>query len=353
MSVAQYVFYPTLTPARLAATANIVGVYNNGINDNGIGATLTNIAFGTLTIDGVIANLGDRVLLGSQTIRSQNGVYIVVNAGDMRNEFILQRTSDFQSPEQLRAGMSIAIGAGAQNAGGLLELIEPLPNNIGFDPITFANPASQLNLGTAAHKNATDNTKPYVSSVAGAVVSGRLASFSDSLGTVQDSGIVLGNAAFKNATDNTKPTVASLSGPTIIDHAVIFADNNGTLADSGVILGTAATKNVSDPTLPTVPSLSGGFRIGNSPVFSSTTGTIADLGSGILAGSQNFAGGSTSFTLSVPGVTAAFSYPVVCKLASQNVSFINTVVPSANALTITLNTDPGISTFSYIINVPF
>ena len=138
-SLSQTVFSPWLTPVRLASTSNVAGTYYNGPNNNGVGATLT-VAASSLTIDSVVCNVGDRVLLQTQTTTYQQGVYIVESIG---STVVLQRAADQQNIEQLKAGEYVAVGAGSVNAGNFYTLVEPLPQAIGVDAIVFnADPSA-------------------------------------------------------------------------------------------------------------------------------------------------------------------------------------------------------------------
>jgi hypothetical protein len=135
----QTVFSPWLTPVRLASTSNIAGTYFNGPNNNGVGATLT-IAASSLTVDSVVAAVGDRILLQTQTATAQQGIYIVKSIG---STVVLERAADQQSLEQLKAGEYVAVGAGSVNAGNFYTLVEPLPLNIGIDAMVFnADPSA-------------------------------------------------------------------------------------------------------------------------------------------------------------------------------------------------------------------
>jgi len=138
-SLSQTVFSPWLTPVRLVSTSNIAGTYYNGPNNNGVGATLT-IAASSLTVDSVVAAVGDRILLHTQTATYQQGIYIVKSIG---STVVLERAEDQQSLEQLKAGEYVAVGAGSVNAGNFYTLVEPLPTAIGVDAIVFnADPSA-------------------------------------------------------------------------------------------------------------------------------------------------------------------------------------------------------------------
>ncbi len=138
-SLSQTVFSPWLTPVRLVSTSNIAGTYYNGPNNNGVGATLT-IAASSLTVDSVVAAVGDRILLHTQTATYQQGIYVVKSIG---STVVLERAADQQSLEQLKAGENCAVGAGSVNAGNFYTLVEPLPSAIGVDAIVFnADPSA-------------------------------------------------------------------------------------------------------------------------------------------------------------------------------------------------------------------
>jgi len=135
----QTVFSPWLTPVRLASTSNIAGTYYNGPNNNGVGATLT-VAASSLTIDSVACQVGDRVLLHTQTTTYQQGIYVVKS---IASTVVLERAEDQQSIEQMKPGEYVAVGAGSVNAGNFYTLVEPIPQAIGVDAIVFnADPSA-------------------------------------------------------------------------------------------------------------------------------------------------------------------------------------------------------------------
>jgi len=151
VSMGQTVLYNVITPVRLVATSNVAGSYSNGPSNNGVGATLT-VAASSLTIDSVVVNVGDRLLLQSQTSAYQNGIYIVKA---IASTVLLQRSDDMQNIEQLKAGQFTIVGAGTVNQGAAFSLVEPLPQVIGVDDWFWV--ASSVNSGgltntlTSAH----------------------------------------------------------------------------------------------------------------------------------------------------------------------------------------------------------
>lgn len=84
----------------LATTAALpANTYNNGAL--GVGATLTAVATGVLTIDSVTATLGMRVLIKNEVASANNGAYTVTVAGAVGVAYILTRATDF---DQAAAG---------------------------------------------------------------------------------------------------------------------------------------------------------------------------------------------------------------------------------------------------------
>lgn len=131
MSNNSYNTYQQLTSVRLVSSSNISGTYYNGQINNGVGATLTGLNTGYLSIDGVQVEVGDRILLIGQTLQYQNGIYVVNSTGNAISLFKLERSEDFQSLEQIQAGQYFSVNAGDTLAGSFYILIEPIPSSIG------------------------------------------------------------------------------------------------------------------------------------------------------------------------------------------------------------------------------
>ncbi len=130
----------------------------------------------------------------------------------------------------------------------------------GFFTVSISNGVITLSQnssgGTAGAKAASDNTSPTVASVEGApVVSGNLVTFSDTAGSIGDSGIAPGTASGKAASDNTKPTVASVGSAVVANHIALFQDTSGTIDDTA------------------------GTAINNGPIQAGLSGTAGTLGS--------------------------------------------------------------------------
>lgn len=132
-------------------------------------------------------------------------------------------------------------------------------------------------LGTAAAKGASDNTKATLSSVSGATIINDCPKFTDTLGTIADSGAPCGGGG--GGGDVTGP------GSAVSGHIATFNGTTGkVIQDGGAAIGQAASKAVSDNTKATVASVSGAVTSGNCAQFTDTAGTLgqaaAPCGSG-------------------------------------------------------------------------
>jgi hypothetical protein len=102
-------------------TGNLNATYNNGTA--GVGATLTNAGtLGAFTPDGVVASVGDRILIYNQTSAFQNGVYTVTTVGNGSTAWVLTRSTDtnsyaLKSPNGLGEGDAFFVTSGNTGAG--------------------------------------------------------------------------------------------------------------------------------------------------------------------------------------------------------------------------------------------
>lgn len=124
----------TKPAVRLATVTNLAGTYNNGTA--GVNATLTGAVNGALVVDGVIPQVGDRILLAGQTAGANNGDYNVQQVGNGATPFILKRipTVD-ESSEIPGAYFYIYDGATLKGTGWTFVVDNPVTYNIGVDKI--------------------------------------------------------------------------------------------------------------------------------------------------------------------------------------------------------------------------
>jgi hypothetical protein len=122
-------------PARLASQAVLPNTptYANGAL--GVGATLTAGANSTLTVDGVVANLNDVVLVRNQASTFQNGLYTVTAAGSGAAPWVLTRTTTFDQAAEMLGGSYAAATAGAN--GGSSYTLASSVTTVGTDPLVW------------------------------------------------------------------------------------------------------------------------------------------------------------------------------------------------------------------------
>lgn len=124
------------TPVRLATAAVLPNTptYANGAS--GVGATLTAGTNTTLTVDGSVAALNDRVLVKDQAAPAQNGVYSVTTAGSGGAPWVLTRVTDFDTTGEMVVGAYFLTTAGAANINSSFVLQATVPV-VGTNAVTF------------------------------------------------------------------------------------------------------------------------------------------------------------------------------------------------------------------------
>jgi hypothetical protein len=132
---------------RLATAAALpANTYNNGTS--GVGATLTANANGALTVDGVAAVAGNRILVKNEAAGANNGVYTVTQVGSGSTPYILTRATDFDSAgtgvDQIDAGDFFLVTAGSTQANTSWVQQTPLPITVGTTAIVFSQFAAPV-----------------------------------------------------------------------------------------------------------------------------------------------------------------------------------------------------------------
>jgi hypothetical protein len=287
----QTVFSPWLTPIRLVSTSNVAGTYSNG--NNGVGATLT-VAASSLTVDSVVAEVGDRILLQAQTNAYENGIYVVNSIGAT---VVLQRAADQQSIEQMSPGQYASCGAGAINAGNIFSIIEPLPAILGVDDlvwsadpsagaVSFSGPASTAN-ALAVFSDTAGNIKAQsTASTLGFGLTISTGNFAVSAGTITSSGAIQATAG--NVTAGSSTNAASLisfpasaaNGTFIISALNAGGAFNTTLRNS--VMGQASVISLPDP-------------------GAATANVLLDTGTGATATITKISTGATPVPMVDPG----------------------------------------------------
>ena len=82
-----------------SAAALDTSTYSNG--SSGVGATLTATANGALSVDGISAVNGDRILVKDQASPLENGIYVVTDAGSGSTPWIITRATDSDTSAEI------------------------------------------------------------------------------------------------------------------------------------------------------------------------------------------------------------------------------------------------------------
>jgi len=132
-----------------STTGNLTATYNQpGGAGVGVGATLTNagtqVAF---TPDGVVAQVGDRILVYNQTNAFENGVYTVTTVGSGSTNWVLTRATDADSyglkdTDALGNGDAFFVTSGNTGAGETYVCNAASPIVFGTTAISFVQVSS-------------------------------------------------------------------------------------------------------------------------------------------------------------------------------------------------------------------
>ena len=121
---------------RLGTTSALpTNTYNNWAS--GVGATLTAVATGVLTIDSVTVALNDRVLIKNEVLEEYNGIYFCTVAGALWVAYVLTRSVDMDTTGEFDGSFTF-IEEGTVNADTGWVCTTNWPVTVGTTDITFS-----------------------------------------------------------------------------------------------------------------------------------------------------------------------------------------------------------------------
>jgi hypothetical protein len=141
LSLPYFSVLDTVLRVRLATAAALpASTYANGTA--GVGATITITATGTLSVDGVVAALGDFLLVTDEATSARNGVYKVTTAGAVGVAAVLMRAIRADASDEV-AGRLVTVGPeGTANANTVWQCTSAASPTIGTTAITFSRVGS-------------------------------------------------------------------------------------------------------------------------------------------------------------------------------------------------------------------
>lgn len=113
--------------------------YANGAS--GVGATLTEVGTGALSVDGNSPAAGDRVLVKNQASAFQNGIYAVTATGSGIASYVLTRATDYNTPTEITPGIVTYVLSGTANTDTTWAVSYAPPLVIGTNSLTYTESA--------------------------------------------------------------------------------------------------------------------------------------------------------------------------------------------------------------------
>lgn len=138
------------------AAALAANTYANGTL--GVGATITMNATGTVTIDGHVTVLNEKILIKDESATLRNGIYTVTTAGAVGVAGVFTRRTDFDQVAEIVKGAFCLVINGTANASKVFTQNATVAT-VGTDPIVFVQTGGAgATTFAAITGNATDNT---------------------------------------------------------------------------------------------------------------------------------------------------------------------------------------------------
>lgn len=125
---------------RLAtAVALPANTYSNG--SSGVGATLTAVGVGALSVDSTAVVIGDRVLVKNEVATANNGIYTVTVAGSGIAAYVLTRSTDFDQSADIAEGDTVFVEEGSALTGTSWSLTTSGAITVGTTGLAFSQVA--------------------------------------------------------------------------------------------------------------------------------------------------------------------------------------------------------------------
>jgi len=306
-------------------TANLSATYSNGAA--GVGATLTNnstqVAF---SVDGVSPASTSRILVKNQSTAAQNGIYNLTTVGSGSTNWVLTRSTDYNTIAQIQPGDFVLIDNGTVNAATAWVETATV-TTIGTDSISFSQFGSSNVVsvsGTTNRITSTGGTTPVIDISASYVGQSSITT----LGTITTG--VWNGTVVALAYGGTNANLTASNGGIFYSTASAGAILAGTATANQILMsGSSTTPAWSTATYPATTTI-------NRLLYSSAANTIVDLAtanSGVLITS---AGGVPSISTTIPNTT---------QLNITSLGTITTGVWNGTAITVA-NGGTGNTTFT-------
>lgn len=144
-----------------ATTAALpANTYVNGTA--GVGATLTEVGVGALSVDGASPSVGQRILVKNESTAANNGIYTVTAAGSGIAAYVLTRATDFNTNTDVFPGVATYVISGTANGDDSFVLTSAAPITMGTTALNFTQLANgNLTIPISIANGGTNNTSAY------------------------------------------------------------------------------------------------------------------------------------------------------------------------------------------------
>lgn len=138
--------------------------YNNGTA--GVGATITEVGTGALSVDGSSPAAGQRVLVKNEATAANNGLYLVTAAGSGIAAFILTRDTQYNTSSNIIPGEITYVISGSTNDDDFWALTSAAPLTIGTTALNYTEVSGGgANVTSVSNSDGTLTVSPTAGNV--------------------------------------------------------------------------------------------------------------------------------------------------------------------------------------------